>query len=285
MIIDSHQHFWDRSDTRFDNAWQDGQGLQKICRSFLPGDLQPCIQTAGVDATVFVQTQHNLEENRWALSLAKQHDFIAGIVGWVDLTSPACGDQLAEFRGQPKFVGIRHVVQDEPDEDFIIREDVFRGLAELERQKLPFDLLFYERHLKHAATVASHFPNLPLVINHLAKPNIKQGSFEEWKKQLQAAAEHENVFCKLSGMVTEADWQDWRVEQLRPYAETAIECFGPERLMYGSDWPVCNLAADYSEVFAAARQLIASLSQHEQAMILGETARRFYQLPTVQGSA
>ena len=281
MIIDSHQHFWDRSDGRFDNAWQEGQGLERICRSFLPEDLQPCIQAAGVDATISVQTQHNLEENRWALSLAERHGFIAGVVGWVDLASSACGDQLAEFQDRPKFVGIRHVVQDEPDEDFIIRGDVLRGLAELEQRQLPFDLLFYERHLKHAVTVARQFPGLPLVINHLSKPNIKQGSFEGWRKQIRAAAEHENVYCKLSGMVTEADWQDWEVEQLRPYAETAIECFGPQRLMYGSDWPVCNLAANYAQVYAATRQLIESLSEHEQSMILGGTARHFYQLPIV----
>lgn len=278
MIIDAHQHFWDRTDARFDHAWQETPGLEKICRSFLPEDLIPLAASKGVSGTVFVQTQHDVEETRWALSLAEASELIVGVVGWVDLASERCAEQLSEFQQCPYLIGIRHIVQDEPDDDFILRDNVSQGLAVLESQGVPFDLLFYERHLKHAATVARRFPDLPLVINHLSKPNIKQHSIESWQKELTAAAQFENVFCKLSGMVTEASWEAWELEDLRPYYEVALDCFGPDRLMFGSDWPVCELAATYGEVVDAARQLISGLSDSEQAKIMGETARAFYKI-------
>jgi L-fuconolactonase len=278
MIVDAHHHFWDRSLRQFDYTWQEAPGMEPICRSFLPGDLQPLLAAGNVDATVLVQTQHDVEENRWALQLAERHHFIAGVVGWVDLASPDCEPQLLEFCDHPKFVGIRHVVQDEPDEDFIIRPDVSRGLAVLERYGVPFDLLFYDRHLRHALTVARRFPDLPLVIDHLSKPKIRSGEIDTWRRELAAVSACENVFCKLSGMVTEADWDRWTVEDLRPCAQTAIEEFGPERLMFGSDWPVCLLAASYADVCTAARELISGLSPAEQTLIMGQTACRFYDL-------
>ncbi len=179
-VIDAHQHFWDRSLSEFDYSWQQAPELEKICRNFLPDDLRPQLVQAGVDRTILVQTQHQLAENRWALELAKSHDFIAGIVGWVDLTSPHCQRQLQEFLQDPAFVGVRHVVQDEPDQDFIIRPDVLRGLSVLEQHEMPFDLLFYDRHLRHAPTVAGHCPDLPLVIDHLSKPAIKTGELKTW---------------------------------------------------------------------------------------------------------
>jgi len=278
MIIDAHQHFWDRSDQRFDHTWQEAPGLEKICRSFLPGDLSPLATSKGVSGTVFVQTQHHLEETRWALSLAEASNLIVGVVGWVDLASEQCSEQLSEFQRDPYLVGIRHVVQDESDDDFILRDDISQGLALLQNQGMPFDLLFYERHLKHAATVARRFPDLPLVINHLSKPNIRQHSIAVWQKELAAAAQFKNVFCKLSGMVTEASWEAWELDDLRPYYEVALDCFGPDRLMFGSDWPVCELAATYAEVFDAASQLISGLSDTEQAKIMGGTARAFYKI-------
>jgi L-fuconolactonase len=227
---------------------------------------------------VFVQTQHDVAENRWVLEMAKQHDFIAGVVGWVDLQSDHCEEQLLEFVNHPKFVGIRHITHDEPDDDFITRPAVLSGLKVLERHQVPFDLLFYTRHFKHAVTVARHAPELPLVVDHLAKPRIKEGIIDGWIDDLRAAAECENIYCKLSGMVTEADWQHWKVADLRPYVEAALEAFGPERLMFGTDWPVCELAASYEQVHAALCELIAPLTPTEKAQILGETAKNFYNL-------
>ncbi len=277
-VIDAHQHFWNRSLTEFDYSWQDIEGMEKIRRDFLPADLKPALQAAGVDKTILVQTQHNVAENRWALALAESHDWIAGVVGWVDLTSVECESQLDEFSCQPKFIGVRHVVQDEPDDDFIIRADVWRGLAILEKQDVAFDLLFYAKHLKHAATVAQRFPNLRLVIDHLAKPPIKSGQIDTWRDDLAAAAKCKNVFCKLSGMVTEGDWKNWKPSDFRPYVDAALDYFGPQRCLFGSDWPVCELAASYQQVFEALVQCIGEVSVHERAQIMGGSASDFYRL-------
>lgn len=277
MLVDAHQHFWQRSQP-FDYRWLDAPQLAPICRDFLPEDLLPHLRATGVERTVFVQTQHNLAENRWVLGLAAQHEFIAGVVGWVDLASPACEEQLAEFVEQPKFVGVRHVVQDEPDDDFIVRPEVLRGLRVLEKQRVPFDLLFYVKHLRHAATVARHVPELPLVIDHLAKPRVREHVLVDWLPHLRAAAACPNVFCKLSGLVTEAAWHDWTVADLQPYVDAALECFSPQRLMFGSDWPVCELSASYEEVHAAMGEALATLSPGERESIFGGTAQRFYGL-------
>ncbi len=276
MKIDAHQHFWQRN--QFDYSWLEQPALAPIRRDFLPADLQPLIEAAGVQATVFVQTQHNLAENRWILGLAQQHDWIAGVVGWVDLASPQCEEQLAEFEDQPKFVGIRHITQDEPDDDFIIRDDVRRGLRVLERHGVPFDLLFHVRHLRHAATLAREFPNLPLVIDHLAKPRIKDRLIDDWRRDLREAALYPNVYCKLSGLITEADWQHWTPADLTPYVRTALDCFGPERCMFGSDWPVCLLAGSYDRVLAALAEALGQLSAGDRAHIFGGTAAAFYGL-------
>ena len=278
LVIDAHQHFWQRSLEPFDYSWLKSDGHETICRDFLPADLAPKLQQAGVDRTVLVQTQHHLAENRWALSLAENNDFIAGVVGWVDLASPACEEQLLELRSHSKFVGIRHITQDEPDEDFIVRDDVLRGLRVLEKQRCPFDLLFYTQHLRHAVTLGQALPELPMVIDHLAKPKIAAGQIDDWRVDLQAAARFPNIYCKLSGMITEADWRHWQPADLRPYVETAIEAFGPERLMFGSDWPVCELAGSYQQVCDALAEVLGPLSPHEQAQLYGQTAAEFYGL-------
>lgn len=275
MILDAHQHFWQLSQP-FDYAWLRAPDKTKINRDFLPADLRPLVQRAGVDRTIFVQTQHNLAENRWVLKLAEDNDWIAGVVGWVDLQSPQCEEQLLEFKDHPKFVGVRHISQDEPDDDFIVRPSVLRGLKVLEKHQVPFDLLFYVKHLKHAATVARAVPNLPLVIDHLAKPRIKDHSVDDWLPHFRAAAACPSIFCKLSGMITEADWQNWQPADLKPYIDTALELFGPERLMYGSDWPVCELAGSYREQFEALRENLLNLTSSEKEKILGGTAAKFY---------
>ncbi len=278
MKIDSHHHLWDRSREEFDYSWQETKELEKICRSFLPNDLEAVSKPAGIDGTVVVQTQHHLEENRWALQLAETHDWILGVVGWVDLASPQCEEQLLEFKDHPKFVGVRHVTQDEPDPDFIIRDDISCGLAVLEKHRVPFDLLFYLKHLKHAETVARRFPGLPLVIDHLGKPDIQSGQIDQWRLDLSRAAEHANVYCKLSGMITEADWESWTIDDLRPYVEIAVELFGVERCMFGSDWPVCQLAGSYRQVLDSLQACLSGLSDSERQQIMGRTAADFYRL-------
>jgi L-fuconolactonase len=280
MIIDSHQHFWDRSQPSppYDYSWQDDPVLAPIRRTYLPSDLAPHLNATGVNYSIFVQAQHHLDETRWALKLAEKNATLAGVVGWVDLASPDCEAQLDEFVDHPSFAGIRHVVQDEPDDDFIVRDDIVRGLKVLERKGVPYDLLFYTKHLRHAATLGGVLPELPMVINHLSKPEIKAGNIDEWREDLQAAAERPNIYCKLSGMITEADWENWSVDDLRPYVESAVEAFGVERCMFGSDWPVCELAGTYEQVFNVLSELISELSDDEQARILGGTAAAFYGL-------
>lgn len=275
--IDAHQHFWQLSQP-FDYAWLAAPTHTVIRRDFLPDDLEPLLRASGIDRTIVVQTQHDLRENHWALELAARHDFIAGVVGWVDLTSEECERRLLEVRHNPRFVGVRHITQDEPDDDFIVREDVARGLQVMEKHGVPFDLLFYPKHLRHAATLARRFPDLPMVIDHLAKPAINVGRTEGWIADLQAAARFPNVFCKLSGMVTEADWKTWKPSDLRPYVQAALDAFGPGRLMFGSDWPVCLLAAGYDSVISAVVEALGPLSRAEHAAIFGGTAALFYRI-------
>ena len=275
--VDAHHHLWQLSQP-FDYRWLAAPGMEAIHRDYLPDDLVPHLRAVGVERTVLVQTQHTLDENRWALSLADRHEFIAGIVGWVDLASPDCEAQLLEFKEHPKFVGVRHITQDEPDDDFIIRPDVIRGLNVLERHRVPFDLLFYVKHLRHAATVARQLPDLLLVIDHLAKPRIKERALDDWRPQLEAAAKFPNVFCKLSGMVTEADHQAWTPDDLKPYVQIALDLFGPGRCMFGSDWPVCELAGSYEQVYQALIEALGPLSPSESDDIFGGTASRFYRL-------
>lgn len=276
MIIDAHQHFWQLG--QFDTTWLEIPEHEAIRRDFLPAHLKPQMDAAGVERTVVVQAQHDLEETRWMLRLADDHEWIAGIVGWVDLAAPACEEQLAEFQAHPKFVGLRHITQDEPDDDFIVRPDVIGGLKVLEKHAVPFDLLFYVKHLRHAAVLAEILPDLPMVIDHLAKPRIKVGAIDDWEHNFRAAAKHENIYCKLSGMITEAHWSNWTPVDLAPYVEIALDAFGPERLMFGSDWPVCELTGTYQQVFDALAECLAPLSDAEREQIYAETAREFYGL-------
>lgn len=277
MIIDAHQHFW-KLDLPFDYAWLREPQHGPICRDYTPETLLPHLQATGVDRTVFVQTQHNLAESRWVLELARKYPFLAGVVGWVDLASEDCEQQLLELKQDPLFVGVRHITQGEPDENFIVRPEVVRGLKVLQKHGVPFDLLFYVQHLKHAPTLAEMLPELPMVIDHLSKPRIKAREIDSWRRDIQAAARFPNIYCKLSGMVTEANWDSWTARDLEPYVNIVLEAFGPSRCMYGSDWPVCELAGSYEDVFGALRTLIASLSPSEQDQILCQTAARFYGL-------
>jgi L-fuconolactonase len=277
MIVDAHQHFW-KLDLPFNYGWLHTPAHEPICRSYLPSDLEPHLKNCGIDCSVFVQTQHDVAENRWVLQLAEQNDFIAGVVGWVDLQAQNCEAQLEEFLQHPKFVGIRHVVQDEADDDCIVRPDTLRGVKVLQKHQVPYDLLFYTTHLKHAVQLGRELPDLPMVIDHLSKPKIKDGIIDGWADDLKAAAAFPNIYCKLSGMVTEADWQHWKPADLKPYVETALEAFGPQRCMFGSDWPVCKLAASYEQVYEALVEVLGPISESERSQIFGQTAISFYGL-------
>jgi L-fuconolactonase len=276
MIIDAHQHFWELG--RFDTSWLETTDHRPIHRSYLPADLKPHLEAAGVSHSVFVQTQHNVEENRWALKLAEENYWIAGVVGWVDLASERCEEQLLEFKRHPKFVGVRHITQGEPDDDFIVRPSVMRGLKTLQKHGVPFDLLFYVKHLGHAQTLARELPELRMVIDHLSKPHIREGRLDDWEANFRAAAKFPNMCCKLSGMVTEADWKNWKPSNLKPYVDVALDAFGPDRLMYGSDWPVCELAGTYQQVFDALQEVLGNLSDDERDHIYRKTAVDFYGL-------
>lgn len=276
-VVDAHQHFW-RIDA-YDSAWMTG-GYEALRRDFLPEHLQPHLRTAGVGHSVFVQAHHSLADNLWVLELARRHDWIAGVVGWLDMTSPDFERQLVEHRRHERFCGVRHLIHNEPDDDWVLRDDVQRSLRVLERHSVPFDLLFFVRHLRHAATLAQRFPGLPLVVDHLAKPHIAARRIDDWLPALRAAARHPRVHCKLSGMVTEADWRGWQPSDLEPYVRHALDCFGPARCMFGSDWPVCEVAAPYSRVHAAMVEIVdrAGVTGADRDAVFGTTAARFYGL-------
>ena len=274
MIVDAHHHFWDPR--RRDYPWM-GDELSPIRRPFAPDDLRPELVQNNVDRTVLVQTVSSLDETREFLETASQTDFVAGVVGWVDLTDPSVAELIASLRsarGGDRLVGIRHQVHDEPDASWLLRDDVQRGIAAVGAAGLVYDVLVRTRELPAAlATVRAH-PEMRFVIDHAAKPRVAGGAWDiAWEKALAPLADEPNVSCKLSGLVTEADWKTWTREQLRPYLERVLDWFGPGRCMFGSDWPVCLLAADYAEVVATMREIIG-----DDEDVFGSTATRVYGL-------
>ncbi len=275
MRIDAHHHFWQLD--RFRYPWMTPD-LEPLLRDYGPADLQPLLAAHHVDRSVLVQTISSLDETRWFLQLSERHEFIAGVVGWVDLTDPALDQMLDELAPHPKFVGVRHQVHDEPDDRWLLRDDVLRGLAQLAARSIPYDLLLRPRHIPAAIEVALALPELSLVVDHIAKPAIAHRGWDDWAKPFAKLAKHPNVTCKLSGMITEADWQQWQPGDLRPYVDHALSCFGAERLMFGSDWPVCLLAGGYGRVVAALEENLAGLSDAERADVFGGTAVRVYGL-------
>jgi L-fuconolactonase len=275
LIIDSHQHFWQVG--RFDYPWMTPE-VELLCRDYLPETLEPILQRNDVAQTVLVQASNSIEETQWLLELADENPFIAGVVGWVDLESEGVGRQLDELAAHAKFKGVRHLVESEPADDWITEPSVVRGLRELGARGLTYDLLVHTRHLKHAFEAVSQCPDTRFVIDHMAKPPIKGGDIGEWARELKPLAAFPKVSCKLSGLVTEANWSNWHVEDLKPYVETALEYFGPERLMFGSDWPVCLLAATYERVLDAFQKLLAHLNEGERRRIFSDNAVEFYRL-------
>ena len=279
MIVDSHHHFWDPS--RRDYPWM-GDELAAIRRRFGPEDLEPVMTAAGVDRTVLVQTVSSVDETREFLATAAGTDFVAGVVGWVDLTQPSVGDTLAELRsgaGGTFLAGIRHQVHDEPDRNWLLRDDVQRGIEAVGRAGLVYDLLVKTRELPAAVELVGSLPDQTFVLDHIAKPRIAAGPRDvEWEQAMAPLAQCANVHCKLSGMVTEASWTDWRPADLRPYVARVLEWFGPERCMFGSDWPVCLLAADYGRVIAALRDALEDLDPAMRGAVFGDNAVRVYRL-------
>lgn len=275
MIIDAHHHLW-KYNTR-DYGWMDSS-MSVLKRNYLPEDLALELQKAGVVGTVVVQARQNLEETRWLLELAEQHPFILSVVGWIDLCSPELEKELKEFAGNPKLVGVRHVIHDEEDDDFMLRSDFRRGIAQLEAYGLAYDLLLFPKHLEGAIKLVEEFPRQRFVLDHLGKPPIKAGILEPWKSDLARLAAYPNTWCKLSGMVTEADYKSWRFKDLLPYMEVVLNAFGADRIMLGSDWPVCRLAGEYDEVMKIVPEFIGSLSQRDQEKVLYQNAIDCYKL-------
>lgn len=274
-IIDSHHHFWDT--TKLDYPWMPPPP-SVLQRNYLPEDLQPLLAVNGVEATILVQAHQSVEEANFLLDIAAANDFVAGVVAWVDLTSPNVGDVLDELMKRPKLVSIRHQVEDDPDVAWLSREDSIRGLREVAERGLRFDLLVKPPHLKYVVPLAELVPDLRMVVNHIAKPLIAQGVMEPWASEMSAIAEIPSIFCKVSGMVTEASHQNWSVEDLKPYANHIVDTFGVDRIMFGSDWPVCLLAATYEQVVEAALEAVGPLSDKDKAKFRGGNAADFYGL-------
>jgi len=275
MRIDAHQHFWHYNPDEY--AWID-DSMARLRRDFLPEDLGPELQRAEFNGSIAVQAQQTIEETRWLLSLAEASSFILGVIGWVDLRSADVRLQLAELANNPKLLGVRHVVQSEPDDRFLLQADFLRGISALEEFGLTYDILIYPRHLPIAAEFVGRFPRQRFVLDHLAKPAIKTGEIRSWKTGLSELARFPNVFCKLSGLVTEADWMNWKPEQMKPYLDIAFECFGPERLMIGSDWPVCTVAASYLQVMNLVINYLEGHPDHVREAVLGGNAQKFWNL-------
>lgn len=275
VTLDAHQHFWHYLPER--DTWITAE-MSALQRDFLPAEYSAEAHANGMAASVAVQVGQSEDETQFLLQLAAQNERIAGVVGWVDLQSPRVEERLRHFSRQPKLCGFRHIAQSEPDDRFLLRPDFLRGIALLHQFGFAFDILIYPRQLPAAIELASRFPSQRFVLDHLAKPEIKLQRLEPWAAQIKSLAQNQNVFCKLSGLVTEADWKLWQPQHFTPYLEVAFEAFGPHRLMFGSDWPVCLLAGSYAQV----KQIIEAYTnthapQHKQN-IFGGNAIRFYQL-------
>jgi L-fuconolactonase len=275
MKIDAHQHFWAYNAN--DYGWM-GPGMELLKKNHLPDNLQPLLEKTGIDGTVAVQARQIIKETRWLLELAGQYPFIKGVVGWVDLCGPHLDEQLTLFKAQPKFRGVRHVIHDEPDDAFMLRNNFIRGIGMLAEFDLTYDLLLFPKHLPAACELVSKFPAQPFVVDHIAKPLIKDGVREPWATDLRRLAENPHVYCKVSGMVTEADWHAWQPADFQPYLDSVFEAFGPERIMLGSDWPVCTVAGSYADIVSIIVDYIQQFSADEQAGILGGNAIKFYGL-------
>ena len=275
MLIDAHHHLWRYNDR--DYVWMSGE-MAALRRDFVMPDLERVTRESGVDGTIAVQARQTLEETLWLLELAAHHPLLLGVVGWIALAAPDVAGYLDRLAGNAKLKGVRHVLHDEPDDLYMLREDFNRGVSLLQVRGLVYDILIFERHLPQTLTFVDRHPQQIFVVDHIAKPRIREGMIASWKKNLTELAKRENVYCKISGMATEAEWKSWSPEQLRPYFDVVLAAFGPERLMFGSDWPVLTLAGSYRRWVETFRGFIAELSGDEQSEICSGTATRAYRL-------
>lgn len=275
LCIDAHHHLW-----RYQAPgplWM-SEELNILRRDFSPGDLREATAGSGITGTVVVEVERTAGETRWLTSIAAQDPWIKGVVGWIDLMARTIHSDLESLVELPKIKGVRHPIHDEPDPLFLLRDDFNRGIDKLRDWKLSFDLLIYEDHLPQTIAFVDRHPNQVFILDHMAKPRIRQGSFHPWREHLIELGRRENVYCKLSGIVTESNWTQWTGEQMQPYIETALEAFGARRLMFGSDWPVVTLASTYSRWLSTVRSAIAGLEQAEQDWILWRSATEAYHL-------
>lgn len=279
-MIDAHQHFWNYDSREY--AWID-DSMSALRRDFVPADARREMDAVGVSSSIAVQARQTLDETARLLSLADAHPFIAGVVGWVDLQAADVGDQLARLASNPRLVGIRHIVQSEPDDRFLLRPAFCRGIAQLQAFGLVYDILIYPRQLRVACEFVSRFEGQRFVLDHVAKPSIRDGEITAWARDLRKLATFPNVYCKLSGLVTEAHWTRWTPEQIRPYLDVAFEAFGADRLMIGSDWPVCTLAADYRRTLEIVIDYLARHPAIERDGVLSGNAERCWNLGARRG--
>jgi L-fuconolactonase len=273
MRIDAHQHFWQYNPA--EHVWMTDD-LAALRTTFLPDDLKPLLDATGFEGSIVVQARQNLAETEWLLSLANEYPHVCGVVGWVDLRSDEVEQQLAHYAQDPRLCGVRHVIHDEHDDAFMLGEAFQRGIGLLNQYGLTYDLLLFPRHLPYACTLVERFPEQPFVLDHIAKPPIDRGEFSPWREQLKRLAEHPNVYCKVSGMVTEAKWKNWRYEEFVPYLDLVFEAFGPERLMIGSDWPVCTVSGSYEQTMGIVMDYLAQFDSATREAVLGDNAARFY---------
>ncbi|MEI6247197.1 MAG: amidohydrolase family protein [Verrucomicrobiota bacterium] len=272
MRLDAHQHFWSYDAAQY--PWiPPGSPLH---RSWLPDDLAALQRPLGFDGSIAVQARQVIEESDWLLGLADQHETVKGVVGWVDLRSDRVEADLERLAQHPKFVGVRHVVQEEPDDAFMLGQDFQRGISKLAAYGLTYDILIFPKQLEAAIRLAENFPAQPFVLDHIAKPPIKAGSVEPWASQIRRLAQFPNVHCKVSGMLTEADHQTWKAAQFQPYLDIVFEAFGLSRLMYGSDWPVCLFAGSYQQAYRLVDDYTRGLTDAERTGLFGGNATTFY---------
>jgi L-fuconolactonase len=273
MTIDSHQHFWKFDPMR--DSWITDE-MSVIQKDFMPQDLQPVLKANSIEGCVAVQADQSLAETSFLLELANKNDFIKAVVGWIDLQADNIDEQLEGWKSEKKLVGFRHVLQAEADLNFMLRPNFMRGISALTKHDFTYDILIFPKHLAVAEQFVAYFSDQPFVLDHIAKPYIKTGLIDDWKKDIAALAMFENVQCKVSGIITEADWQSWSYEQIKPYLDVVFEAFGTDRIMFGSDWPVCLVAGTYGEVKGIVETYTQGFSTSEKAKIFGENACRFY---------
>ncbi len=275
-IVDAHQHFWHYRAEEY--PWI-SDAMASLRRNFLPADLEGEFAACGVSGAVTVQARQSMVETEWLLSLAEAHSFLQGVVGWVPLIDSNAEGHLERFAAYPKFKGVRHVLHDEPDDRYLLRPDFLSGIGLLRRHNLVYDILIFERHLPQTIEFVDLFPDQIFVLDHIAKPRIRARALSPWRENIRELARRPNVYCKLSGMAAEADWQRWTPASLHPYFEAVLEAFTPTRLMFGSDWPVLLAAGEYGRWLETVKTWIAPLTPAEQARILAGTAREVYRAP------